>query len=470
MNFAARTGWDETRRDGTQEGGLPMKRRNKGVAGQATRVVALSFGGVILVGALLLMLPISSADGTCCGALRAFFTATSASCVTGLVLADTLTAWSPFGQAVILGMIQLGGLGFMTIIYLLSSVIRKRSSISQRLLMVSAFNLNDLSDAAHVVRGALRITFTLEGAGAAILAACFAPRYGWGAVWKGIFVSVSAFCNAGFDILGPEGLGSLSGYNANPVVLLTAAALVICGGLGFFVWEELRTRRSYRRLSLYSKMVLWITGALLLGGTVFFFCTEYANPATLGPMPVWQKLLNAFFQSASLRTAGFYAIDQGALTDTAMAGSILLMLVGGSSGSTAGGLKTVTLGVLLLSMGAGLRGRETVVFRGRQIPQKQVLSALTLVQTMGFVFLTASMAIALADSVPFLQAAYEAASAIATVGLTTGITPGLSLFSHLLLIAMMYLGRVGVLSFSLAFLSGGTAERIQYPETSVMIG
>lgn len=447
-----------------------MKHRRRRTSVEATKIVALSFGGVIVVGALLLMLPFASADGMCCGALRAFFTATSASCVTGLVLVDTLTAWTPFGQAVILTMIQLGGLGFMTIIFMLGMAVRKRSSISQRLLMVSAFNLNDMRDVTRVVRRALTVTFTLEGAGALILTACFFPRYGWGAVWKGIFIAVSAFCNAGFDILGPEGLGSLSAYSGHPVVLLTVAALVVCGGLGFFVWEELRSRRSCRKLSLYSKMALWMTGALLLGGTVFFFCTEYANPETLGRLPLWQKLLGAFFQSASLRTAGFYAMDQRALRDVSVVGCILLMLVGGSSGSTAGGMKTVTLGVLLLSLRAGVQGRENVVFRGRKLPQKQVLSALTLAQTMLAIFLAASMAIAIADCVPFLTAAYEAASALATVGLTAGLTPGLSLFSHILLIAMMYLGRVGVLSFSLAFLSGGTVERLDYPESSLMIG
>lgn len=448
-----------------------MKGKRKVRASQATRVVALSFGGIILIGTILLLLPVSSADGVSCGLIRALFTATSATCVTGLVLADTLTAWSVFGQAVILLMIQLGGLGFMTIIFCLGVMVRRKPSLNQRLLMVSAFNLNDMSDTVRVVKHALKMTFLMEGAGALILAACFAPRYGLGAIWKGIFISVSAFCNAGFDILGPDGLGSLSSYNGNPVVLLTVSVLVVCGGLGFFVWEEIRRKRSFRALSLYSKMVIWITGVLILFGAVFFLCTEFKNPETLGAMPVWKRCLNALFQSVTLRTAGFAAIDQGAMHDVSLVMAIMMMLVGGSSGSTAGGLKTVTIGVLLLALRAGLRGREEVTFRGRTIPHQKVLAALTLVLVVGFVFLSAAMAIAIADGVPFLNAAFEAASAIGTVGLTTGITAGLSLFSRLLLIVMMYLGRVGVLSFSIAFLTrSGGANKISYPETNVMIG
>lgn len=448
-----------------------MRSKRKKHAGQATRVVALSFGGIILVGTVLLLLPISSASGESCGLMTALFTATSASCVTGLVLVDTLTAWTPFGQAVILLMIQLGGLGFMTVIFLMALMIRRKLSLSQRLLMVSAFNLNDMGDVARVVVDALKLSLLLEGAGAVILSACFAPRYGWGAIWKGIFISVSAFCNAGFDLLGPDGLGSLSSYNGNPVVLLTVMILITCGGLGFFVWEDVRDKRSFKALSLYSKMVIWLTGSLIVLGTVFFLCAEGSNEATLGAMPVWKRVLNALFQSVTLRTAGFAAISQGELNDVSIVMSILLMLVGGSSGSTAGGLKTVTVGVLLLALRSCLRGREDVTFRGRTIPQRKVLAALTLVLVVGFLFILSSMTIAIADGVPYLDAAFESASALATVGLTTGITAGLSPFSHALLVFMMYLGRVGVLSFSIAFLTqGGGAVKIRYPETNVMIG
>ena len=272
-------------------------------------------------------------------------------------------------------------------------------------------------------------------------------------------------------MLGPGGLGSISSYNDHPIVLFTIMALILCGGLGFFVWEDIRVKRNFRALSLYSKMVIWLTGAFLVVGAVFFFCAEFHNPATLGDMPVWQRALNALFQSVTLRTAGFTTINQGGLTDVSLVMSSLLMLVGGSSGSTAGGLKTVTIGVLLLALREGLRGREKVVFRGRTIPQQKVLAAVTLVLMVGVLFLISSMAIAIVDDTPYLAAAYEAASAIGTVGLTTGITAGLSPVSHVLLILMMYLGRVGVLSFSIAFLTQKkTADKIGYPDTNVMIG
>lgn len=437
----------------------------------STRVIACSFAGVILTGALLLMLPISSVSGESCGFMTALFTATSATCVTGLILVDTLTQFTFFGQGVILVLIQLGGLGFMSVIFLLASLVRKRMSLSQRLMMVSAFNLNDMHDVARLVGNAFRLTFAVEAMGAIILTGCFLPRYGLGAIWKGIFISVSAFCNAGFDLLGPDQVGSLSTYADNPVVLMTVAALIVCGGLGFFVWAEILRKKSFRRLTLYSKMVLVITAALIVGGMLFFLAVEHDNPQTLGGMPWWQKVFNALFQSVTLRTAGFLTVDQGALQQVSQMVCILFMLVGGSAGSTAGGIKTVTLGVLVLAMRAGLHGRSDVTIRGRTIPLSKVLSAVTLVLVVSMMFLFSSIAISLVDEVPYLEAAYETASALGTVGLTTGITPTLSTFSHLLLVAMMYLGRVGVLSFSVAFLSqGGRKSRISYPESDVMIG
>lgn len=438
---------------------------------RAAQVVAISFAAVILCGALLLMLPIASVSGQSCGPMTALFTATSATCVTGLILVDTLSAWTLFGQVVILAMIQLGGLGFMTVIFLMAMRVKRKLSLSQRLMAVSNFNLNDMGDVARLVRGALKTTFAFEGAGALILTVCFWPRFGAQALWKGLFTSISAFCNAGFDIFGTEKIGSLSTYDDNPVVLLTVAALIVCGGLGFFVWEEIKRRRRWKFLSLYSKMVLLLTGFLLAFGAAFFLLSEYDNGRTMASMPFGQSLLNALFQSATLRTAGFYSISQGALTDVSLVMCILLMLTGGSSGSCAGGLKTGTVGVLLLSLRSGLRGQGTVSVRGRTIPQQKVLSAVTLLLVVGILFLAASISIAVLDGVPYLAAAYETASAMATVGVTTGITPGLGSASHIILILLMYLGRVGFVSFSLAFLAQNPAKsKICYPETDVMIG
>lgn len=437
----------------------------------ASQVVAISFAAVILTGTLLLMLPIASVSGTSCGFLPALFTATSATCVTGLIVVDTLTAWTLFGQVVIILLIQLGGLGFMTIIFLMALLVKRKLSLSQRLMAVSNFNLNDMGDIARLVRGALKTTFAFEGIGALILTICFWPRHGVAAIWKGVFTSISAFCNAGFDIFGTEKIGSLSTYDDNPVVLLTVTILIACGGLGFFVWEDVKRKRRWKRLALYSKMVIAMTLFLLAFGTAFFLLSEYDNAGTMASMPFGQSLLNALFQSTTLRTAGFYSISQGALTDISIVMCIILMLTGGSSGSCAGGLKTGTVGVLLLALRSGLRGRETVTIRGRTIPQQKVLSAVTLLLAVMMLFLAASIAIAVLDDVPYLAAAYETASAMATVGVTTGITPSLGTASHIILIILMYLGRVGFVSFSLAFLAQNPAKsKISYPEADVMIG
>lgn len=438
----------------------------------ATRIVAVSFGAIILIGTLLLMLPISSPDGQCCGLMTALFTATSATCVTGLALVDTLTGWTTFGHVVILVMIQLGGLGFMTVITLFSLALRRRINLAERLVMVSTLNLNDMSGVVRVVRNALTVTFAVEGACAVILACRFVPEYGFlGGIWRGIFTSVSAMCNAGFDLFGPEGGGSLMRYQGDPVVLLVIMFLIVFGGLGFFVWSDLIRAKKWRELGLYSRLVLGMTAFLVLAGAVYFFCVEYANPETLGPLPLWQKILNSLFQSVTLRTAGFYSLSQAGLSESSQAVCCLLMLIGGSSGSTAGGLKTVTVAVLLLALRAGLRGRSEVTFRRRAIPAGRVLNALTLALVVLILFISSSILIATAEGTHFLWAAYESASALGTVGLTTGITPSLSPFSHVILICLMYLGRVGILSFSIAFLTGGRGRaKIQYPTLDVMVG
>lgn len=278
----------------------------------ATRVVALSFGAVIAVGTVLLMLPAASPTGEGRDLMTALFTATSASCVTGLSLVDTLTGWSFFGQAVILAMIQLGGLGFMTVLTIFSFVLNRRINLSQRLIIMSSLNLNDMEEVARLVGNALKVTFGTEGVCGLLLALRFFPRYGFaGGLWRGIFTSVSAMCNAGFDLFGPVGGGSLMGYQGDVLVQLTLMFLITFGGLGFFVWMDMKQARCWRKLQLYSKLVLGMTAGLTVVGAVYFFCAEYSNPATLGPMPVWEKALNSLFQSVTLRTAGFCSIPQG---------------------------------------------------------------------------------------------------------------------------------------------------------------
>lgn len=440
-----------------------------------TRIVAASFAAIIALGTILLTLPIASNSGEGAGWLTSLFTATSSTCVTGLVVADTATQWSWFGQAVILAMIQMGGLGFITIMTLFSLIARRKIGLSERLIMVSSLNLNNMNGVVRLVRFTLKWTLCFEGAGALILMARFIPRYGWGqGIWMSVFHSVSAFCNAGFDLLGLDApFQSLVPFQSDPVVLFTIMALIVIGGLGFFVWSDIAQNRHWKKLSLYTKLVLTTTGALILIGWAILFAVEWQNPATLGNMPLGDKVMNALFQSVTFRTAGFSAIDQGGLRDTSQALGCVLMLIGGSSGSTAGGIKTVTVAVLGLSVLAGFRGRSVVTIGGRSIDRRQQTSATTLALTALLLFIIGAMFLSLFDGVPFMDAGFEIASALGTVGLTTGITPTLSIPCRVFLILFMYLGRVGILSCSLAFSTKRSVAReakIKYPVTDVMIG
>lgn len=448
-------------------------RRRRGKPLSATKIIALAFVGIIVLGTVLLCLPISSRDGRSCGLLPALFTATSASCVTGLSLFDTYTQWSRFGQAVILSLIEVGGLGFMSAATLVIFLFRRKVGLKERMVMAQALSVTDMDGIVRLQKTVLFGSLTMEAAGALILTCYFWPKYGFAhAAWWGVFHAVSAFCNAGFDIFGELMPGSsLLMFQNDPVVLLTLGALIVLGGLGFLVWEEIAAKRSFRALSVYAKLVLVTTAMLLLAGWILTCLLEWNNPGTLGGLTVGEKLLNGFFQSVTLRTAGFAAIDQGSLTEGGKAVSMILMMIGGSSGSTAGGLKTVTFIVLLLFISYRARGRSTVCVYRRSIPESQVMDAMTiailmiLLSMMGGIFLCAT------SPVSFTDALYEAISALATVGLTTGITTLLSTPARLLIIAFMYFGRVGVLTISLGFLMGDRAEeRFRYAETSLLIG
>ncbi|UQT46738.1 potassium uptake protein, TrkH family [Flavonifractor plautii] len=390
----------------------------------ATRIVAGSFAAIILIGALLLTLPIASRDGQSAGFFTGLFTATSSTCVTGLILVDTWTQWTLFGQAVILTMIQLGGLGFMTVITLVSFALHRRIGLSERLIMVSTLNLNDMDGVVRVVRHALIGTFAMETAGAVLMSVCLIPEFGFlKGTWHAVFHAVSSFCNAGFDLLGGR-FGAFSslvtttttpdaGHHCRPHCGGRPGLLRVGGHCGQAVLEQAVGLQQdgaphHRRADR--------------GGALFFLMEEFDNPATLGYMPLWQKGLNALFQSVTLRTAGFDSIGQGGLSDTSKAMSCVLMLIGGSSGSTAG-IKTATVGVLLLALRSGLMGREQVTFRGRAIHYRRVLNAMTLALVVLFVFVFSSMVVSTVEDLPYLDSAFEVASAMGTVGLTTGITP-----------------------------------------------
>lgn len=440
---------------------------------KATQIIALAFLGIILLGAGLLSLPAASRSGESCGFVPALFTATSASCVTGLVLFDTWTQWSGFGQGVILCLIELGGLGFMAAASLVVFVLRRKVGLRQRMVMAQALSLNDIQGVVRLQRTVLLGSLSIQLAGAVILTLRFWPDYGFGtAVYWGFFHSISAFCNAGFDVLGSVAPGqSVITFNNDPVVCIILMALIVTGGLGFFVWEEIATVRKFRKFSVYTRLVLITTGVLILTGAALFLLLEWNNPDTLGNMPLWQKILNAFFQSVTLRTAGFASVDQLELTEAGKALSILLMLIGGSSGSTAGGIKTVTFVVLLLFMGSRIRGKQTVDVFKRNIPGEKVMDAMTIVAVLVGLSLAGAIYISAACGVSFTDALYETASALGTVGLTAGVTGQLTLPAQLLIIVFMYFGRVGILTISLGFLMADQAkQRFRYAQTNLLIG
>ena len=449
------------------------KNRKKTIRMSPTQIIAITFAAIILLGAVLLSLPISSRSGQSVGFRPALFTATSSTCVTGLVLGDTWSMWSGFGQAVILCMIELGGLGFMSVASLVVFALRKKIGLRQRMVMAQALSVSEMEGVVRLQKWVLLGSLIIQASGALILFFRFLPDYGWrqAAKW-GVFHAVSAFCNAGFDIFGSVAPGqSIVPFNNDPVVCLTLMGLVIVGGLGFFVWEEVVTLRSFKKFSVYTKLVLVTTGGLLLGGGLLFLLLEWSNPATLGNMPVWQKILNAFFQSTTLRTAGFASVDQALLTDAGKGASLIFMLIGGSSGSTAGGVKTVTFVVLILFLIARARGRSAVNVFKRSIPMEKVLDAMTIVAIMVALALSGAVFISATSPVGFTNALFETVSALGTVGLTAGVTTSLSVPAQLMIIIFMYFGRVGILTISLGFLMGNKAEdRFRYAHTNLLIG
>ena len=436
--------------------------------------LAVGFAAIVLVGTALLMLPIASRDGRSPGILTALFTATSSTCVTGLIVQDTWVQWSGFGQTVLLCLIELGGLGFMSAASFVIFALKKKANMRQQMMIAQSIGVDDMEDLMRIQKRMLFCGLLTEAAGALLLTIRFLFLYDFPTALKlGVFHSVSAFCNAGFDILGFETPGqSMIPYGKDPFVLLTLAALIILGGIGFLVWDELIRVRTPKKWSVYTKLVLSTTAALLLAGTVLTLVTEWNNPQTLGTMNVPEKITAAFFQSATLRTAGFAGIDQGGLTEAGKGVSIFFMLIGGSSGSTAGGLKTVTFVVLVLFLLSRARGKKSVSVWSRTIPDKCVLDAITIFGIMvGLLFSGALVLCATTPGVSFSDALYETTSAIATVGLTTGITPSLSIPAKLLLIVYMYFGRVGVLTISLGFLKEKNAKnQFQYAQTNLLIG
>ena len=449
------------------------KKKTKNRPMNPTRTIAVTFAAIILLGAVLLTLPISSRDGVSCGFRPALFTATSATCVTGLVMYDTWSQWSTFGQVVIITLIEIGGLGFMSAASVVFFLFRRKVGLKQRMIMAQAISVDDMQSVVKIQKWVLLGSLCIQTCGALILFFCFLPERGvaQAAAW-GAFHAISAFCNAGFDIFGSIGPGqSVAVFNHDPIVLITLMALVVLGGLGFLVWEEIVRVKRFKKFSVYTKLVLITTAVLLLVGALLILMLEWNNSSTIGQMPVWQKILNSFFQSVTLRTAGFASFDQAGLTEGGKAVSIFLMLIGGSSGSTAGGAKTVTFMVLLLFIGTRLRGRSTVTVYKRSILPEKVMDAMLIITVMIGLSLFGATVICTTSPVSFTDGLFEAVSALATVGLTAGVTTKLHTVAQFMIILFMYFGRVGILTLSLGFLLSDQAEeRFRYAHTNLLIG
>ncbi|OQA68264.1 MAG: Ktr system potassium uptake protein B [Firmicutes bacterium ADurb.Bin262] len=439
------------------------------------RMLVLGYMGIILTGALLLMLPISSRERIFTPFIDTLFTSASATCVTGLVVYDTFTHWSIFGQLVILTLIEIGGLGFMSMAIVIITFTSRKVGFSQRMLMQESIAAPQVGGMVRMARLVIGGSLALEAAGALILATRFIPDLGFArGVYNAVFHSVSAFCNAGYDVLGRAQFGgersSLTYFNRDPRVLLTVALLIIVGGLGFFVWDDIKTNRlRFRKYRLHSKLVLTTTAFLIAAGTLMILVFEYNAPAFKG-MGFFAKLMNAFFQAVTPRTAGFNSVNVTALRESTLFLTIILMLIGGSPGSTAGGVKTTTFAMLVLNVMTVSKKSRTLNAFHRRIDDGVLRSAATITSIYIFLFIFAAMTISAVDGFPILKSLFEAASAIGTVGLSMGITGGLGTLSKLILTFLMYFGRVGCLTILYAIRTKSGAELSKSPLERIAVG
>ena len=431
------------------------------------QLIIMGFAGVILLGTVLLMLPFSSAEKVITPFHEALFTATSAVCVTGLVVKDTGSYWSLAGQTIILALIQIGGLGVVTVAASVSLLSGKKISLMQRSTMQDAISAPKVGGIVRLTRFILRGTFLIEAAGAVLLLPVFMGDYGKKGIWMSVFHSISAFCNAGFDILGTDSsmFPSLTRYSGNILINLVIMLLIITGGIGFLTWDDIYTNKlNFKRYRMQSKIILMTTACLILFPTVFFYICD------LTKLPMEKRLLAAAFQSVTTRTAGFNTINISEMSEASKAVMILLMLIGGSPGSTAGGMKTTTFSVLILNAIATFRSQENAGAFGRRLEYHVIKNAATIAMLYFALFFGGGIAISVYEGLPLLNCLYEAASAVGTVGLTLGITPELHVFSQVVLIILMYLGRVGGLTLIYAVFSGRNKGNAKLPLEKITVG
>ncbi len=434
------------------------------------RIIVSSFILIILTGACLLSLPIASNGGKSIGFLDALFTATSATCVTGLIVADTQTQWAIFGQIVILLLIQIGALGIVTLATFFSVLLGRKISMKGKILAQESISDYSFADVIKMIKSLIKITFTVELAGAILLCISFIPKFGAKGVYLAVFHSISAFCNAGFDLMGND--HSLTEFNGDPVTLYTIMLLVVTGGLGFIVWKDLAEYRRTRTLYLHTKLVLIISGGLIVLGTLFFFASEYSNPETMGSLSFFERINSAVFHSVTCRTAGFNTLSLNEMSELSKIMTILLMFIGAAPGSTGGGIKVTTFGILFMAILSNILGNEETLVLRRRVAQVVVNKALAIVGlSMVLIFIMTSVIVSV-EEYPFINVLYEVTSAFGTVGLSTGITPELHTISKVMLIFTMFLGRVGPLSFALA-IALREKKKLQnavYPEGKIMVG
>ena len=433
----------------------------------SSQIIILGFAGVILFGSILLTLPFSTRDGH--GALfsDALFTATSAVCVTGLVVQDTATYWSTFGQAVIIALIQIGGMGVVTVAIAISSFSGKQISLKQRSTMQEAISAHKVGGIVRLTGFIIKMTIIFELLGAVIMAPTFCKEFGvLKGIWYAVFHSISAFCNAGFDLMGAKTpYSSLTYFVDNPVINFVIMSLIIIGGIGFMTWDDIKVNKHHvRKYRMQSKVILITTVLLISLPALYFFLFEF------GDKPMGERIWSSLFQSVTPRTAGFNTADLTQISETGTAITTMLMLIGGSPGSTAGGMKTTTLAVLFSTAISVFRRREHTHFFGRRVNDDTIRNAATILMMYVILFLTGGFLISRIESLPLLTCLYETASAIGTVGLTLGITPDLGIASQIILIVLMYIGRVGGLTLIFSALSGNQGNTARPPQEKITVG
>ncbi|MEG2439954.1 MAG: TrkH family potassium uptake protein [Acetivibrio sp.] len=446
-----------------------------------TQIIAVGFLAAIMIGTLLLCLPISSQSRTWTPVIDSAFMATTSICVTGLTTVTTVEHWSFFGQVVILFLIQFGGLGIVTFTTTMLLVLRKRITLTERLLIQDAYNLDTLRGLVRLTKRITKATLVVEGTGALFLAFQFVPEFGLIGIWKAVFTSVSAMCNAGIDLIGSY---SLTPYQGNVLVNFTIMSLIILGGIGFPVWWDVMfqmkerhkkkmnfsPRRFFSKLTLHSKLVISVTFILIFGGMLLILLLEYTNQDTIGTMPFGQKIMAALFQSVTTRTAGFLTVPQESLRDTTSFICIILMFIGGSPSGTAGGVKTITIAMMLITAYCIIRGKEDTEAFHRKIPTSMIRKSIAVVMVSMATLITSTILLSLTESAPFLSILYETASALATVGLSKALTPNLTFLGKVIIIATMYIGRIGPITLALFFNRSKKTTSRTLPEGKILVG